>query len=400
MSMTFEPALTADVLINLLAAAGLVIVARANQRIDPRGAMTRRIVFALSLVAALFSFRATGWMMGSGALRLISSVLAGATPLAGLFVVEGLLRRHAPPIAKTVFVGGFAIVALMTPLDFLAERLTGLVMLIVVFGGFGSLAWLLLFRDRNALTGAENRTIRRLLGAVAFMLPLILTDFRSVFWFFPVRLGALGVLIVLYVSFSASGLSAPGRTRVLCLFGFLAIAAAFAIGFGLTQQQENGILLFTIGAVGFSGLILAALLSEEIGARTERARPPSPLLGAEDRQAFEAALKADPLLRDAKILAAAELADVAGPQLDALLARRGVLRRQDAPWGLAADDGGVERALSLLTTYDATHLLRLSRAPLKLAALALPAIANDPRAETEIALAQRFGEMLYAKGAN
>jgi hypothetical protein len=398
MSTVIEPALAADVLINLLAGVGLVIAVTANRRVDPAGAVTRRVAFALSLVSALFFVRALGWTTGSDLLDRISWTLAGATPLGGLFVVEGLLRRHGPPAVKAAVASGFAIVALLSPSP-APDLLSGAAMLIVIFGGFATLAWLLLRRDRDALTKAENVAIERLLAASVFLLPLILTDFRSLFSFVPVRLGALGVLIVLHVSFNANGLTAPGRTRFLSLLGFLLIAITFSVGFGLTQLKADDNLMFAIAAVGFSGLILAGLLSEELGARSERARPPSPLLGAEDATMFAAALKADPLLQDAKILTAPMLDDVEGPQLDALLAHHGVLRRRDAPWGLAPSDDGVERALSLLLTYDATHLMRLSRAPLILAAFALPAIARDPRAEMEIAVAQRLGEALFEKGA-
>jgi len=396
MSAAIQPALMADPLVNLMASAGIAIVARADRRIDPKGAVTKRIVFALSLVSALFCVRAIGWMTDSLLIGRLASALAGATPLAGLFVVEGLLRRHAPRPVKIILTGGCVLVAVLAIFYSTPDLDSGAIMLVVVFGGYVTLAWLLLTRDASSLTAPENRAIRRLLGAVAFLLPLILTDFRSVFPAIPVRLGALGVLIVLYVSFGAGGLTTPGRTRFYCLIGFLLIAATLALGFGAAQGEVDESLLLTIGAVGFSSLVLAGLLSEEIGARSERARPPSSILGARDAAAFEAALKTDPLLQDARILTGATLADVDGPQLGALLARHGVLRRKDAPWDLSASDGGVERALSLMLTYDATHILRLGRTPLRLAAFTLPPIANDPRAEAEIVLAQRLGETLYA----
>lgn len=400
MSAALQPALMADALVNLMASAGIAIVARADRRIDPKGATTKRIVFALSLVSALFCVRAIGWMTGSLLIGRLATMLAGATPLAGLFVVEGLLRRHAPRSVKIALAGGCILVALLAILDSTPDLDSGAIMLVVVFGGYVALAWLLLMRDASSMTAPENRAIRRLLGAVGCLLPLIVTDFRSVFPAIPIRLGALGVLIVLYVSFGARGLSTPGRTRFYCLLGFLLIAATLAVGLGVAQGEIDEARLFAHGAVAFSGLVLAGLASEEIGARSERAKPPSLILDARDTAAFEAALKADALLRDARILAGPTLADVEGPHLDALLARHAVLRRRDAPWGGGAQDGGVERALSLMLTYDATHILRLGRAPLRLAAFTLPAIADDPRAEAEIVLAQRLGEALYCGAPN
>lgn len=90
-----------------------------------------------------------------------------------------------------------------------------------------------------------------------------------------------------------------------------------------------------------------------------------------------------------------ELSDVDDPALRALLTERPILRRQEAPWALSAESDGVERAMSLLMTYEATHLMRLRADPLQIAAFAVPSIADDPRTEIEIVIAQRMGEALY-----
>jgi hypothetical protein len=41
--------------------------------------------------------------------------------------------------------------------------------------------------------------------------------------------------------------------------------------------------------------------------------------------------------------------------------------------------------------------MRLGSAPLRIAAFAVPSIADDPRTEMEIVFAQRLGEALYAR---
>ena len=58
----------------------------------------------------------------------------------------------------------------------------------------------------------------------------------------------------------------------------------------------------------------------------------------------------------------------------------------------------VERAMSLFMTYDATHVMRLSRQPMRLAIFALPQISSDVRAESELAAAQRIGELIFGNG--
>jgi hypothetical protein len=223
----------------------------------------------------------------------------------------------------------------------------------------------------------------------------LITDFRGLFPAIPLRLGALGILILMYSCFGADGLSAPGKTRALKLLGFFFIAGILAFSFEATQNHTDGLADLEIAAVIFSGLVLAGLVSEEIGARSERARPLSPLLRAQDSSQFETALRSHHILKDARILRGPELCDVEDPALVALLKDRPILRRREAPWALSADSDGVERALSLLTTYDATHLMRLGSDPLQIAAFAVPAIADDPRTEIEIVIAQRLGETLY-----
>jgi hypothetical protein len=396
-SGAFEPTLMAESLINLMAGAGLALVARANQRIDPHGPVTKRIVFALSLVSVLFFVRAAGWLLGSDLLGRLATMLAGAAPLVGLFVVEGLLRKHAPPIAKASLSLGCLAVAIMTALNWRWTTLNQTLLFVLVVGGYFLLAWLLVARDKCSLTASENRTVKHLLVALPFLLALLATDFRGLFPVMPIRLSALGVLLLMYSCFGADGLSAPGKTRVLKLFGFLAIAIILALGFAATQNRADGATDFEVAAVIFSGLVLAGLISEEIGARSERARPLSPLLRALNPPEFENALKSHHILQDAKVLQGMALRDVDDPALRALLTDRPVLRRQEAPWKLPRDSDGVERAMSLLMTYEATHLMRLGADPLRIAAFAVPSIADDPRTEIEIVIAQRLGEALYVR---
>ena len=54
-----------------------------------------------------------------------------------------------------------------------------------------------------------------------------------------------------------------------------------------------------------------------------------------------------------------------------------------------------ERAASLLATYDATHAMRLSAKPLRLAVFSLPQAATDARIESELTAAQRIGELVF-----
>jgi hypothetical protein len=142
-------------------------------------------------------------------------------------------------------------------------------------------------------------------------------------------------------------------------------------------------------------LIFAALSSEVLGARSERRRPTDPLLAASTREQFAAALKDHRLISSAVILDAAEVEPLLHPAFESLMTEKPVLRRADAPWARSTRDDGVERAMSLFITYDATHVMRLSHQPLRLVIFALPQISSDVRAESEIVAAQRIGETIF-----
>jgi hypothetical protein len=67
-----------------------------------------------------------------------------------------------------------------------------------------------------------------------------------------------------------------------------------------------------------------------------------------------------------------------------------VLRRPEAPWGLAAADPAVEWTVSLLKASNATHVIVLSHDPIDLLVLAVPVISADPATETALALVRRL----------
>ena len=112
-----------------------------------------------------------------------------------------------------------------------------------------------------------------------------------------------------------------------------------------------------------------------------------------------AALKEHRLIGGALILAGDEIAPLRHPAFDSLIAERPILKRADVPWGRTVRDDGVERATSLFMTYDATHVMRLSQHPMRLAIFSLPQISSDIRAESEIAAAQRIGELIFSRAA-
>ena len=396
MTGTVDPKLIADVLVNLFGAFGTLVVAHDMRRSDPHGPVTGRALFALRLVAALFLVRCLAWLTGSALVAGVVGMLAAATPLAALLVAEGLLRRHAPRAVKLAILAGGLAVALVWIVPGIPEAVRSSVELVVVAGGFAAVGVLLWRRDQQSLTDGENTVIRRVVVAMALLVPLIATDFRSLWPDLPLRFGAVGALLVLFFAFG------PGRgtnsERVVSLLIFLAIAGVFAFGTLTTGHAADAAQAIRATAVGLSGLLCAALFSEALGARSERAKAADPLLAAQTGDQFVAALKQHRLIGGARVLEENEIAPLRHPAFDALVAAMPVVKRADAPWGRPRQDDAVERVSSLFMTYEATHVMRLSREPLRLAVFALPQIAADARSESEIMAAQRIGELIFTRG--
>ena len=398
--MTLEPTFVADALVNVFGAGGAIVVAREMARSDPKGPVSRRIVFALWFVAVFFVTRTWSWFTDGVFADALADALASATPLVSLIVAEGLLRRHAPRWLKLTLLAGPVAVFGAKLLPFLPELVPVVLLLATVLGGYAAIAGMLWQRDVGSLTGAENTSIRRVLLALVFLAPLIVTDFRSIWPDIPVRLGALGALILLYVGLGVGTFHASLRGRILNIVMFAAIAAFFAGGYVATGHADGGIDQLTRAAtVGVAGLLFAGLFSESQGARLERGRPPVPLADANSPEDFLRRLSKHSLLSGAQMLPSAAIDQVDHPAFRSLLCTQQTLRRAAAPWTRVATDDGVERALSLMTAYDATHLALITEAPLRIIALSLPATAADARAESEIDVVRLVGERVYARAA-
>jgi hypothetical protein len=393
-----DPRLVADVSVNLFAAAGLLAVSYGLRRTMPNAPVARRTRAALMLGAALFVARSIAWASGSALFSWLTLALAALTPVAALVVAEGLLRRHAPRLLKLALPAAAAAAIVVGLVPGLDPAVADVVLLAAVAGGFAASGVLLACRDRASLSEGENATIRRVVGAMVLLAPLIATDFSLLLPDVPVRLGALGALVMLYIGFGPSSAGERGRERLLTLLVFCLVAVLLAAGTWLSGDADPGRFARN-AAIALSGLLFAALVSELAGAQAERRKAADPLLEARDANDFVRRLRRHAVIGDARILSPEDLAPLAHARFDSLLDARPLLRASDAPWGRAPTDDGVERAASLLSTYGATHAMRLSRSPLRIAVITLPQAVADPRMESELRAAQRIGELVFEREA-
>src|SRR5262249_5716268 len=155
------------------------------------------LLFMLGIAAALFFARGLAWWTGNAWLDRLSLIPAAMVPLGALIVTEGILRRHAPRLAKIAALAGAVLLGLggLVGLESYATPYS-LLLSLFQLGGFATCAWLLATRNRSTLMASENRSIARLAVGAVIVIPFIATDFQVLAPDIPVRLGALGALLV------------------------------------------------------------------------------------------------------------------------------------------------------------------------------------------------------------
>ena len=147
-------------------------------------------------------------------------------------------------------------------------------------------------------------------------------------------------------------------------------------------------------AIAISGVLTIGLMTDTLRALFESQVPgvlnSVAASAARTRDELIAELARHPMFESARRYRERELAAYDPPLLRDLLSTRRVLRRPEAPWGLAASDPAVERLMSLMAAHSATHVIVLSHDPVDLLVLAVPVISADPATETALALVRRL----------
>jgi len=385
----------ADSIVNLCGAIGLGVAMMTFYRRDPKSPLTRRLLMALGVIAILFLDRGMAWWTRSVFLDGLSVIPAALIPLGALVVTEGILRRHAPRAVKLIALIGAIVLGLGGVLGLDALRAPyALLLALFQLAGFATCAFLLASRDRAALMASENRSIGRLAVGALLVIPFILTDFRTLFPDIPVRLGALGALLTVTVMLIAGGGAETRRHGLAMMTLRLSSSALLGIAAAFIAPDVDAAQIIRFCAVAVAGVLTIGLMTDALRALFESQEPgvlnsvaASP---AQTRDQLIGELARHPIFESARRYRENELASYDPPLLRDFLSERRVLRRSDAPWGLAATNPAVERMVSLLTANSATHVIVLGHDPLDLIVLAVPVTAADPATETALALVRRL----------
>jgi hypothetical protein len=387
--------LIADSIVNLCGAIGLSVAMLTLYRRDPRSPLTRRLVLALGVIALLFLVRGVAWWTGSVVLDRLSLIPAALVPLGALIVTEGILRRHAPRAVKlAVVVGGIAL-GLGGALG-LERFATPYAMSLSLFqlAVFAACGWLLATRDRATLMASENRSIGRLAVGLVAVIPFILTDFQVLAPDIPVRLGALGALLLITAVLIAGGGAETRRQALLMTALRLGSSALLGAAAACVSPDVDAAQITRFCAIAISGVLTIGLMVDALRAHFE-AQVPGVLSSvaaspARTRDQLIAELVRHPIFESARRYRESDLAAYDPPLLREFLSTRRVLRHPEAPWGLTSSDPAVERVASLMAANSATHLIILSHDPVDVIVLAVPVISADPATETALALVRRL----------
>ena len=385
----------ADSIVNLCGAIGLTVAMVTLHRRDARSPLTRRLLLALGVIAVLFFVRGAAWWSGNALLDRISLIPAALIPLGALIVTEGILRRHAPRQVKIVIVLGGIGLGLGGALGL--ERFATLYFVLLSLfqlAGFATCGLLLATRDRTTLMASENRSIGRLAVGALIVIPFIATDFQVLAPDIPVRLGALGALLVVTAILIAGGGAETRRQALLMTALRLSSSALLGAAAAFVSPDVDGAQIMRFGAIAISGVLTIGLMVDALRAYFESQVPgvldSVAASRARTRDQLIAELARHPIFESARRYRENELAAYDPPMLRDFLSTRRVLRRAEAPWGLTSSDPAVERAVSLMAANSATHLIILSHGPIDVIVLAVPVISADPATETALALVRRL----------
>jgi len=389
------PSVVADSIVNLCGAIGLSVAMVALYRRDPRSPLTQRLLLMLGVVAVLFFTRGIAWWTGSVWLDRLSLIPASLIPLSALIVTEGILRRHAPRAAKIAAVTGAVLLGLggTFGLESFATPYS-IVLSLFQLASFATCAWLLATRDRATLLASENRIIGRLAFGALLVIPFVATDFQALAPDMPVRLGALGALLVVTAVLIAGGGTETRRQGILMTALRLSSAALLGAAAACVSPDVDAAQIMRFSAIAISGVLTIGLMTDTLRAVFESQVPgvlnSVAASSARTREDLIAELARHPMFESARRYREDDLAGYDPPLLRDFLITRRVLRHPEAPWGLAASDPAVERVTSLMKANNATHVIILSHEPVDMLVLAVPVISADPATETALALVRRL----------
>lgn len=386
-----------DSFVSLAALLGLLILRGSLAR--ERSPLNRRFLFGIDVLNIMLVARILAWTTQIGFFDQLTVAAAGIVPLAALILTEGLLRRHAPAPLKWLTAVGALLILILAFFEPAGLDL-GLIYLLMglQLAVFISLGYLVVSRDRTALTAPENLMVDRLALSLLLIVPFTLTDFRDAFFLTPVRLSGIAILFLcwLALSFSRINLTHWEIARSFMLVLAAGLTAGLAIS---TLAALDGPTTVQIIAVIISATLVAQIYNERRTLHRDEER--ESILrsiagaGAESPDDFLQSLQNHPMVSGALVLKDADLSDFDDALMQAF--DEAPIRRRSGTSGdgINSDTDANQQLGWFFEKYDATHAMLVSRRPRIIVALNMPTLAASPGAELELAAVQRFAALMF-----
>ena len=262
--------------------------------------------------------------------------------------------------------------------------------------GFATCALLLASRDRSQLLASENRSIGRLAVGALLVIPFVVTDFQALAPDMPVRLGALGALLVVTAVLIAGGSAETRRQGILMtVLRVSSVRAARRRRCLRHRRDVDAAQIMRFCAVAIAGVLTIGLMTDTLRAFFE-AQAPGMLnsvaaSAAVTREQLIAELMRQPLFESAR---AASREPNSPPTIRRCCAicwpRARAAPGRKRPGGCRRPTLRSSACCSLLAANNATHIIVLSHDPVDLFVLAVPVMLADPATETALALVRRI----------
>jgi hypothetical protein len=354
--------IVANILINLIAAVGLLAAIGVLRRQPLTTPLERRLFWLLGFSVAMLVLRAVFWATDNAVMEALALIPAAFMPLLLLICTEGLLRRHAHFAMKLLVALGGVIVILFALIGHqrfephFSFAFAGLQCSVMVF----CLGWIIL-RNRDQHTDADNRSANLFAIFIVFAAALFATDYPTVIAS-PARLGALGLLLGAYVIVFTTSASFSLRRTLIEFAAIAAIIAVFVMLAVVVLGADDWRNVFRLAAVMISMLLTTVIIVRYFSSFENQKGSLKERLASARTTSLDDFLEdalSTPATRGAIILSSADLNDYDASALKEAFHAAPVISRDALPQGVEA----AEQVVDILDRHASSHAIMVSETP-------------------------------------
>lgn len=187
-----------DGVINIITAIALIYYAVFMKMSEKSGGLKKRLLFLLTLLSTLCLARGLNYLYDFGpTFETFILVVSSIIPFSLFLLVELMLRRHLP-LALKIFSATSSVSLALGFIIFGVNKLVLLPLMAFYVLNFLFIIFALLTNKKLELEENEKSLLRINIVIMILIIPLIVTDFKTLLQIDTIRLGAFGILFFLY----------------------------------------------------------------------------------------------------------------------------------------------------------------------------------------------------------